>query len=291
MFANEYLKNENMEYPKDFQKLLDTTDELLIGWGNPNANILIVGKEAAIPKDTDEQGKEQYEREIRNNHEKWLVNKSTCFSQEDVVPIQFFEGSDLIKNIEDYNPLYPYKGQLNRVRRVFHNKLGEEIIAGRKGTSKTWHNYQKLSDHIFNGNMRIPADGIVDFHRHFFTTELSDAAAPRSKDADTYERLKSVNSRKRFFRDAFFKKFPIIILAVGNYPKRFGIEYEDFLEGNLDFEPTNYLFKGIYNIVCSKSEQKRLLIHTYQLSMVSDELIKEIADRCIEFKSKNHIKL
>lgn len=280
-----------MEYPKEFKKLLNSTNESLIGWGNPNANILIIGKESAIPKDTDVQGKEQYKREIKTNHEKWIVNKDTCLSQEDVVPIQFFEDSDLIKNIEDYNPLYPYKGQLNRVRRIFHNKQGEEFISGRKGTSKTWHNYQKLSDYIFNRNIRVPVDGIVDFHRHIFTTELSDAAALRSKDADIYERQKSINSRKKFFRNDFFKKFPIIILAAGNYPKRFGVGYEDFLGENLDFESSYNLFKGIYNIVCTKAEQKRLLIHTYQLSMVSDELIKKIAEICKLFRKENKIEL
>lgn len=53
-----------MEYSNEFKDLLLKSEESLIGWGNPNASILIIGKESAIPKDNDSRGREQYEREI-----------------------------------------------------------------------------------------------------------------------------------------------------------------------------------------------------------------------------------
>lgn len=42
-----------MEYSNEFKDLLLKSEESLIGWGNPNASILIIGKESAIPKDND----------------------------------------------------------------------------------------------------------------------------------------------------------------------------------------------------------------------------------------------
>lgn len=278
-----------MEYSNEFKDLLLKSKESLIGWGNPNARILIIGKESAIPKDNDPQGKEQYEREIIKNHEYWERNEKQCISQDDVVPIQFCDGNDIIKNIEVYNPLYPYKGQLNHVRRAFRDEKGREYkVIGKKGTSKTWHNYQYLSDLIFRG-VRTPSDGIIDFHRHIFTTELSDVAAPTSNEANKIEKQKSIEARKEFFSNDFFKIFPIIILAAGNYPERFGVNYETFWGSTLDVETVINPCKGIYKIVYAKGKQRKLFIQTFQLSMVSKDLIKTIADNCIRFRNENNI--
>lgn len=279
-----------MEYPKEFEKLIKTTKENLIGWGNPNARILIIGKESAIPKDNDLRGKEQYEREIIKNHEFWERNKKQGISQDDVVPIQFCDGNDIIKNIEVYNPLYPYKGQLNRVRRVIHNKKGEEKIAGEKGTSKTWHNYQYLSDLIFRRE-RTSSNEIIDFHRFFFTSELSVITAKYSNQVDKKAREKSINVRKAFFADDYFKQFSIIVLAAGNYPERFGVNYETFWGPVSEVEIVDNPFEGegIYKIVGTRGEQCKLFIQTYQLSMVSNALIEEIAGRIIEFKNNHSI--
>lgn len=277
-----------MKYSNEFKDLLLKSKESLIGWGNPNASILIIGKESAIPKDNDPRGKEQYEREIIKNHECWERNEKQSISQDDVVPIQFCDGNDIIKNIEVYNPLYPYKGQLNRVRRVIRNKKGEEKVAGAKGTSKTWHNYQYLSDLIFRGG-RTSSDGTIDFHCHIFTTELSDAAAPTSNDPDKFERLTSIEARKEFFSNDFFKSFPITILAAGNYPERFGVNYETFWGLTPDVETIINPCKGIYKIVYAKGEQRKLFIQAYQLSMVSGNLIITIADYCRRFRIENKI--
>lgn len=177
-----------MEYSNEFKDLLLKSEESLIGWGNPNASILIIGKESAIPKDNDSWGREQYEREIIKNHECWERNRIHCISQDDVLPIQFCDGNDIIRNIEVYNPLYPYKGQVNRVRRVFRDENGNEYkVIGKRGTSKTWYSYQWLSDLIFR-RKRASSDEIIDFHRHIFTTELSDVVGMKSSEPDKIKR-------------------------------------------------------------------------------------------------------
>lgn len=279
-----------MEYSNEFKNLLLKSKERLIGWGNPNANILIIGKESAIPKDNNPIGKEQYEREIVKNYEFWVRNDNQGISLDDVAQIQFFDGTDIIKNIGDYNPLYPYKGQLNRVRRVFRDKKGEECnVIGKRGTSKTWYNYQYLSDLIFR-EVRTSSNGIIDFHRHIFTTELSDVAAPTSNEVSPTERLKSIEARKVFFGNDFFKRFPIIIVAAGDYPRRFGISCENFWGEPFQKKESGSLPKGIYEIL-SKDNPPRLYIRTYQLSMVSRTLIEAIASKCKEFKNNHNITL
>lgn len=69
-----------MEYPKEFVNLLaEKKEECLIGWGNPNAKILVVGKESAIHNI---EGKKQYELEILQNHIQWNINIKEKTSQE-----------------------------------------------------------------------------------------------------------------------------------------------------------------------------------------------------------------
>ena len=47
-----------MSYPKEFERLIKETNEFLkgelIGVGNPASNILLIGKEPAIPKEKEQ---------------------------------------------------------------------------------------------------------------------------------------------------------------------------------------------------------------------------------------------
>ena len=92
-----------MEYPKEFESLINEAKNNyageFIGVGNPASNILIIGKEPAIP----EEKKEQRQQEIINNYEQWEVN------------LRNGVGVDKVLSMDElgyeYNPLYPYKGQ------------------------------------------------------------------------------------------------------------------------------------------------------------------------------------
>lgn len=276
-----------MEYPKEFENLLITTKENLIGWGNPNAKILVVGKESAIAKGKNSKADEQYEKEIIGNRDLWRKDELRI-SQDDIVPYIFNESGSEILNYDKitYNPLYPYKGQEFCVRRV-KGKGESKIIIGKKGTSLTWYNYQRLCDLI--REQPIIKNKVNDFHKYFFTTELSDEAGMKSSDPDKVKRKKSIENRKLFFKNDFFKSFPIIILAAGNYPERFGVNYVNFWGPTLDVETINDPCKGIYKVIYAKGEQQKLFIQTYQLSMVSENLIKTIADFCIRFRIENNI--
>lgn len=280
-----------MKYPEEFENLINTTKENLIGWGNPNAKILIVGKESAIPVGKEEAGDIQYRREILENKEKWIANLNSDISQDSIEPCQFDDRGNILNFTEEtYNPLFPYKGQQCCVRRIY--KKDDKIIkiACPKGTSMTWYNYQRLCDLI--RKEASLSTKINDFHRFVFTTELSVVAGKSSKDVDKTARKESIEARKVFFSNDFFKRFPIIILAAGNYPDMFGISQESFC-GPVESatEINSSLPKGIYKIVYLNGDIKRLFIRTYQLSMVSNDLIKVIADKCLEFINKYSIEL
>lgn len=278
-----------MEYPKEFENLLESTEENLIGWGNPNAKILVVGKESAIAKGKSSKADKQYEKEIIGNRDLWR-KKELRISQDDIVPYIFNESGSEILNYDKttYNPLYPYKGQECRVRRVFKNEDGSiKKIIGEKGTSLTWYNYQCLCDYI--REQPIIKNKVNDFHKYFFTTELSDEAGMTSSDPNPDKRKRSIENRKLLFKNDFFKSFPIIILAAGNYPERFGVNYETFWGPTPDVETIINPCKGIYKIVYAKGERRKLFIQAYQLSMVSGNLIITIADYCRRFRIENKI--
>lgn len=280
-----------MKYPKEFENLIESTQENLIGWGNPNAKILIVGKESAIPVGKEEAGDVQYCREIINNKKMWSANLNSDISQDSIERCQFDERGNILNFTEEsYNPLYPYKGQQCCIRRVYKKDDRIVKIASPKGTSMTWYNYQRLCD-LIRMEPSLPTK-MNDFHRFAFTTELSVVAGKYSKEVDKSERRKSIEARKMFFSNDFFKRFSIIILAAGNYPDMYGISHE-FFWGTTESvtEINSSPLRGIYKVVYLNGDVKRLFIRTYQLSMVSNELIKEIADRCIEFKNKYSIEL
>lgn len=270
-----------MEYPKEFVNLLaENKEECLVGWGNPNAKILVIGKEPAIPND----GKEQYELEILQNHMLWDKNVRERTCQEDIVPYQFDESGDHILNASDitYNPLYPYKGQEFAVR-----KERKGVVIGKKGTSSTWYNNQKLCNRILG---REISPKMNDFFKYFFTTELSTATAKYSHEVDKTAREESIRNRKTFLCHPFYQKFPIVILAVGHYPREHGIIIEDIFKTKYEGK-THDVGRFWYNVHNSATNIPKLLIHTNQLSMVSYDLIKIIAEKCRYFVKSNNIEL
>src|SRR5690606_28093129 len=144
-----------------FNNLLKTLDKnkevceefKYLGTGNPFSNILIIGKEASIIKEEQE---EQYNKEIVDNNKDWRG-------------ILDFN-SDKIKDrqMHNYSPLFPYKGQVLKINN-----------GGNFGTSKTWYNYQKLFNHIFN----LSNNNIIDFHKKSFITEVNSTPSKKTINA------------------------------------------------------------------------------------------------------------
>ena len=149
-----------------------------IGTGNPEAKILIIGKETSIYADADDQKK----WEITNNFDDWKRIISN-------------EMSDVEKrNDVNYSPSYPYKGQQLRIR---NRRTGDN-----GGTSSTWYNYQKLYNLIYG---KINNQNI-DFHEGTFITEVNSSPSLKTKDAD----ITSIGFRKDILlKSDFFQNFPM----------------------------------------------------------------------------------
>ncbi len=268
-----------MEYPIEFESLINRGDyeNEIIGIGNPSSCILFVGKEPAIPKEREQQRK----LEIEENYTQWKTNVDHNVGIDDVLP-----QSDV--NYK-YNPLFPHRGQKYKIR-IEEFVDGEvRVKRGKEGTSKTWYQYQKIWDLIRFGKENVHS-GIIDFHEHCFSTELSSANAKYSSQAEKDKRRQSIDKRKDILRHPFYLKFPIVILAVGHYPKEHNIDIESIFQTKWN-QQTCVVGRFWYNIHSSTTNNPKILIHTNQLSMVSNDLIKEIAERCIDFKNKYGIRL
>lgn len=262
-------------YSSNFKKAIELAKEkdLFLGTGNPNASILIIGKEAAIDKVT---SAKQHEMEVVNNGTDWEHNSSVN-KQFDQIDNWFIDSA-----IPKYNPLYPYNGQKNTINR--HKKVEGKIIYN-GGTSKTWYNYQKIIDALFYSNKQSTS---INFHEHSFISELNQETGKYSRLVAKDKREESITDRTLLFETSFFRDFPITIVAVGHYVRDFNINLQDLFLMKFDEELSKKVSEGLnkeyINIHYDNLEKPtKLLIHTNQLSMVSNELVNRLGKMCNDF--------
>lgn len=268
-----------MKYSKEFKALLDYVSKGYIGHGNPNAKILFIGQEPAINRETNA---EQYEREIAGNAEQWqeIVREGIGYDSVDRSKIEF--GS----------PLHPWANQKFQVRSV----MQDGTIRGEEGTAKTWYNYQKLINKIFElcreGRKTMNNTDYLDFHQLSFHTDMSDVAFENH--SVSTEGRDSVARRAKILSGDFFRSFPIVIAAVGHFPRTvYGNEYfgdifgVEFL-GNESPECYSWMNVSVRNT----DDNPMLLIHTPQFSdAISNGYLDQIAMRVADFAREHNINL
>ena len=247
------------------------SENLFIGSGNPDSNILIVGKEASISEDN----KEQIEREITVSIEQWERDIDKQLSEVD------YRGM--------FSPLYPYKGQLKKRDSNIRNPKAEYNW----GTSVTWLNYQKVRDSILETN-----SDIINFHENCFITELNQITSRYSshQNNDNGERSAMINKRlKTVFTSDYIQSFPVVIMACGTYVRQFGINIEKLfgVEQNQELKCVPGNNRQWYRVYHNLSgESPKLVIHTRQMSMnVTNALIEMIGKEISSFCKKNNISL
>lgn len=212
-----------MNYSKEFFDLVNDSkwQGHYIGIGNPEAKVLIVGKECALDEKRD---RLLYEETFRQNQEDWKSNVENGIGFEKVV-----EWTCNDKIFELYNPLLPFYKQKFTILR--HHAKGEkkgEIKSGEGGTSATWYNYQKIF------NMYLERIGMkanreyIDFFKYCFVTELSEVCRPNNRNLTKEERLeteKSIANRYELIcATPFFQKFDKVILACGGYADKLDVQ-------------------------------------------------------------------
>ena len=138
-----------MEYSEDFKNMVKAHLGKFIGYGNPNAKILII-----VPKMDDE----RLDAYNANNSEQWLANIENQTDFDDME--DFFVDGKQVGNESTFNPLYPFKGQRDILR-----KSKDGIIICNDGTSLSWHRIQYFLD-----EMQWDITDKIDFFKYAFYT-------------------------------------------------------------------------------------------------------------------------
>ena len=264
------LKDLNYMYTEKFKQLVQYCKEnnLFVAYGNPNGKVLVIGKEAAhvAKEDLADHLEKKKEELLQSNVAQWEHILSTG-------EVPNYDGERPISN---ENPLYAYGNQYNK-RDNLNNKKGNPYNGG---TSDTYTKYEKLYEQLFLQGEKLKK---INFQKEFFITELSDYPTKESYNDKEIEALRqqSIEERKPLFALPFFKDFPIVIVAAGDYPSRYQIDLEQTFD--VVYKGEIEVRKDRYFLHFSK-DNKRILIHTRQLSnSVSDELIAAIASEAKKF--------
>lgn len=227
-------EEEYQNYPKLHrikQLLLDLKERNItpfIGYGNPNAEILIVGKEC-----THQVGDEGYKKFYEPNFNHWYETVfcgHECNYKSGLEPYTFEAGN--------FHPIYPYYKLINKMQ-----SKNKEI--GRPGP--THYYYQRLVEKIRSyANEEIVKSDYIDFFKDCFITEMCEICRPNDKDL-TKEQHKEIESNIRerldWMRDTnFFNQFKVVILACGPYAE--AIKKDEVLRTDL--------FGDAYVVYCNQ---------------------------------------
>ena len=263
------LKDLNYMYTEKFKQVVQYCKEnnLFVGYGNPNGKVLVIGKEAAhIGKEETTENLEKKKEELfQSNVSQWEHILSTN-------EVPNYDGE---RPISHENPLYAYGNQFNK------KDIRKEGKPYNGGTSDTYLNYEKLYEQLFLQGEKLEK---INFQKEFFITEFSDYPTKESYKNEDIEALRkqSIEERKPLFALPFFKEFPIVIVAAGDYPEKYNFDMQQTFDVQWEGK-TIEVGKYWYNLHFSK-DNKRILIHTRQLSnSFSRELILAIANEAKKF--------
>ncbi len=233
-FELKYLKRYVIDLPKLHrikQLLLDLKERNItpfIGYGNPNAEILIVGKEC-----THQVGDEGYKKFYEPNFNHWYETVfcgHECNYKSGLEPYTFEAGN--------FHPIYPYYKLINKMQ-----SKNKEI--GRPGP--THYYYQRLVEKIRSyANEEIVKSDYIDFFKDCFITEMCEICRPNDNGL-TKEQHKEIESNIRerldWMRDTnFFNQFKVVILACGPYAE--AIKKDEVLRTDL--------FGDAYVVYCNQ---------------------------------------
>lgn len=241
-----------MEYSEEFIQLInkkEIQDESeFIGFGNPNSKVLFVGKECSL---NEEEDKYEYENCNKPNLQHWERNINDSSVTLENIPIW--------KETGKFNPLFPFKDKEKEFRLPIGNG--------------TWNNYSKIISELYPGKVSAK----TPFHQFSFLTELSDQIMKKSVYSD--EVGETIKRRcANVFSEPFFHTFPIVIVGCGHYVRDYGIDLQNLFDQK---------WEGLTRSVPNTNEwinvhrnNNKILIHTRQLSMCSNNLIEEIVKLC-----------
>ena len=179
-------------FRKEFVDLVNHCNwrEKFIGYGNPDADILIIGQEAADDKES-----KNYKDFYAPNQSQWKVTiENNCLPQ-----------------TEKFVPSFPFKTQKATIR------------SGDGNSGATWDWYQRLHDQIYP-DAKDP-NGNINFFERIFITELN--GEPRKNHKDKQENIKSqIAKRFDIMREtkSFWSHFKVVLFLCGSYSEAIDVD-------------------------------------------------------------------
>lgn len=191
-----------------------------IGYGNPYADILIIGQEAATVKSIIKQEAahvkniigqddalkkeiERYEKFYKPNQSQW---KETI--EHNHLPQTDSQGE---YKFPKFVPSFPFKTQKATIR------------SGDGNSGATWYWYQRLHDQIYP-DAKDP-NGNINFFERIFITELN--GEPRKNHKDKQENIKSqIAKRFDIMREtkSFWSHFKAVLFLCGSYSEAIDVD-------------------------------------------------------------------
>lgn len=159
-----------------------------VGYGNPYANVLIIGQENTIQNDEDEKTWDKFHKD---NCQQW---------------IETIDMNLRAHELSEYPAETDYKFPIFNPRNPFFPK---QIVYQE---SHTWFYYQKIMDIV------CPHSGnLYNMFDHCFITEMSDICSPHNPNIPDVE--KSIAHRFDLMKQTkeFWSHFKIVIFACGHY--------------------------------------------------------------------------
>ena len=179
-------------FRKEFVDLVNHSNwrDKFIGYGNPDADILIIGQEAADDKES-----KNYKDFYAPNQSQWKVTiENNCLPQ-----------------TEKFVPSFPFKTQKATIR------------SGDGNSGATWYWYQRLHDQIYPDSK--DPNGNINFFERIFITELN--GEPRKNHKDKQENIKSqIAKRFDIMREtkAFWSHFKVVLFLCGSYSEAIDVD-------------------------------------------------------------------
>ncbi|MCQ2607052.1 MAG: hypothetical protein MJ204_11015 [Bacteroidales bacterium] len=233
----QHLSSENL-YRPEFIDLLKNPrwQNAYIGQGNPNAKILIIGREHGFDSI------EQRHLEIEENYNQW---------------IRIISGEDFSEL--GYSPRHCYAQRRQEFR----------IAPTTGGTSATWFVYQKMVNAIIPHRMVLNK---LDFFKYSFITEFSAINRgnnSHNNETDIVATATSIAERTPLLSSSFYRSFPIVILSCGDYFDHYKINIEEMFNVKWEGYTREVVLgngkKAWLNMHYSY-DRKRIVIHTWQAS-------------------------
>ena len=255
-----------MEYTqefRDFLTLAKNCEQTYVGYGNPNADILIVANEPGVKE------KLFIEKDLNRNLDLWNYNLpgKAMDSVEDMLY------GDIL-HWDKFNPLWPFKGQ--------HFTIGKEF----RHTSRSWLQCQKIVDMIYSESHECNRhkNDSLDFFKRAFITDFSAVYGKSSKDIDPERRSESIIQRLPLFGSSFISHFSIIIVAAGHYIRDIN-QLNDLRKVFQGFNRVELVDDELgWRNIHKSEDEKRILIHTKHFaSAISDDYLEAIAKECSSF--------